>query len=162
MSMNLSPLAIYYFPCNVTFTGIRTSWSSCPLFDQDTITYVKWDSATDNNLLDLHYKSLKIPPPITINKTFTTELDEEIGWYDSQLTQRINQAKKEIDKIKETSFTTFQIILIYVAVTLFILNFILICVCCSCLIYKGIPAPHMGTYNIQTSAALATETEIAC
>lgn len=155
--MNISPLIIYHFPCNVTFNGMQTSLSFCPermsmslpLFEEELITYVKWDSTIDDNLLHLHHKSLSIPPPITINKTLITELDQEINWYDDQLTKRINKANKEIEKIKETSFTTFQVVLIYAAFTLSIINFVLMCVCCSCLLnYCRAVPPSVTSYEV--------------
>ena len=83
--LNVSPLAIYSFPCNVSFIGMETSLATCPesltvslpLFSADKISYVLWDPSSDDmSSLELHHASLTIPPAIVINRTAINHLDE--------------------------------------------------------------------------------------
>ena len=76
--LDVSPLAVYNFPCNVSFIGMKTSLGTCPqrllvslpLFSTDMITHVQWDPNSDDPTpLDLHQDSLTIPPLIKINRT---------------------------------------------------------------------------------------------
>ena len=106
---------------------------SFPLFTKHTVRYVKWSSDADLNLLDLHHQSLKIPPPTYINKTIITSLDRDIADLDDQLTNTIRETNEEIRKIKETSLTTTDEVLIYLAVALSSFNFIMLLVIACCL-----------------------------
>jgi len=134
-TLNIHPLAIYHFPCNVTFHDMQSSLSSCPtelsvsipLFDETNIRYVQWKSENDDHLLDLHFKSLTIPQKIRINKTIITQFDKEIEWYDKKLSTAIKQANKKIENIKESSFTTTDEIILYVAIGLSSFNFFVLC-----------------------------------
>jgi len=139
-TLNVHPLTIYHFPCNVTFHGMQSSLSSCPtelsvsipLFDETNIRYVKWKTEKDDHLLDLHFKSLTIPQKVKINKTIITEFDREIEWYDKKLSTAINQANRKIEKIKESSFTTTDEIILYVAIGLSSFNFLVLCLYIGC------------------------------
>ena len=98
--LDITPLAIYNFPCNVTYTGMKTSLATCrkslsvslPLFWSDWIAYVPWDrNSTDMSPLQLHHQSLSIPPPVVINRTVISEFDEMFKYYDSQLSSAIEK-----------------------------------------------------------------------
>ena len=139
-TLNTYPLTIYHFPCNVTFHGMQSSLSSCPtelavsipLFDETNIRYVKWKSKKDDHLLNLHFKSLSIPQKVKINKTIVNDFDREIEWYDKKLSIAINQANRKIEKIKESSFTTTDEIILYVAIGLSSFNFVVLCLYIGC------------------------------
>ena len=90
-NLDVSPLAVYSFPCNTSFVGLKTTLASypeslsisLPLFSASTITYVHWNPASDDvSPLQLHHKSLAIPPSLTINKTAINDLDELYQFYE--------------------------------------------------------------------------------
>ena len=96
--VDVSPLAVYNFPCNVSFIGMKTSLGTCPqrllvslpLFSTDVITYIQWDSSSDDlTPLDLHQESLTIPPPIKINRTGIDNFDALFQGYDGQLSDTL-------------------------------------------------------------------------
>ena len=75
---SVSTLAVYNFPCYVSFVGMKASVATCPerlvvflpLFSTSTITYVQWDtSSEDLTPLQFHHESLTIHPPVEINRT---------------------------------------------------------------------------------------------
>ena len=142
-TLELSPLTIYHFPCNVSFAGMKTGLSQCPdrleitvpLFAADTIQYVPWKPYLDPNLLELHYQSLAIPPPTTLNKTVRDALDQLYRTLDQKLTHQINKADHEIDSIQEVSETSLTEILTYVALGLSIMNTIAV-LTIFCLLYN--------------------------
>lgn len=105
---------------------------SIPLFEEHNIRYVKWKSEKDDHLLNLHFTSLKIPQKVKINKTIMTALDREIEWYDNKLSTAINEANRKIDEIKESSFTTTDEILLYIAIALSSLNLVVLCLYIGC------------------------------
>ena len=83
--LEISPLAVYNFPCNVSVNGTEMSLTTCPerltvslpLFYTDTVTYVRWDPKSDDlSSLQLHRKSLSVPPPVKINRSVMNDLDE--------------------------------------------------------------------------------------
>ena len=68
--VDVSPLAVYNFPCNVSFVGMKTSLATCPetltvslpLFSTDTIMYVQWNPDSGNFVpLQFHFDSLFLP-----------------------------------------------------------------------------------------------------
>ena len=82
--INLSPLMIYTFPCNTSFEGQQTGpgpytdvlYITIPIFKENQFHYVPWKSGTDERVLDLHYESLKIPPPLHFDNKTISELNE--------------------------------------------------------------------------------------
>ena len=73
----VSTLAVYNFPCDVSFVGMKASVATCPerlvvslpLLSTSTITYVQWDtSSVDLIPLQFHHESLTIHPPVEINR----------------------------------------------------------------------------------------------
>ena len=80
---------------------------SLPIFREDSIVYIKWDPANnDMGTLQLHHKSLSIPPRITINRTGFNELDELFNFYDSQLSSTLDRADAMISQIEVTTEIT--------------------------------------------------------
>lgn len=80
----------------------------------------------DNSTINLHYKSLKLTPPLLFNSSITKALDNTFASLDGQLGTTLLKIRDDISKIQETSTTTLNDILTYIAFTLAILNIILI------------------------------------
>ena len=139
-TLKISPLTVYNFPCNVSFDGMKTGLTTCleklgitlPIFYTDQIKCIPWQTVTDPNLLELHQKSLKIPPQTKINKTIVTSLDQLYQHLDLQLANTINEANERINNIQEVSTTTLNDILLYIALSLSILNSVTIIICACC------------------------------
>ena len=140
--LDITPLAIYNFPCNISFVGMKTSLATCPkglsislpLFAVDSIVYVQWDPSSDDmSPLQLHHESLSAPPPVVINRTVINEFDELFQYYDSQLSSAIDKADDMVNQIEVTSETTLTDYIAYAAFGLSVLNFILCCITCQCL-----------------------------
>ena len=102
---------MYNFPCNVSFVGMKASLATCPerllvslpVFSTSTITYVQWDSSSEDiTPLQLHHESLAIPPPVKINRTLINELDEKFQLYDNQLSAVRRKADSLIYQIEES------------------------------------------------------------
>jgi len=139
--LDITPLAVYNFPCNVSFTGMQTSLASCPkalnvslpIFSEDSIVYVKWDPANDDmGTLQLHHKSLSIPPRVSLNRTAIHELDDLFNFYDSQLSSTLDKADAMISQIEVTTEITLTDYIAYVALGLSTINFFMCCIACQC------------------------------
>ena len=142
-NLDVSPLAVYSFPCNTSFVGLKTTLASCPeslsislpLFSASSITNVHWNPASDDvSPLELHHKSLTIPPSLTINKTAVNDLDELYQFYDSQLSSALKKTEAMIDQIEVTSETTLTEYIAFVACALSVIDFVLFCVACKCIL----------------------------
>ncbi|KAL9953306.1 hypothetical protein ACROYT_G040703 [Oculina patagonica] len=140
--LDITPLAIYNFPCNVSFTGMKTSLATCPkarsvslpVFSEDSIVYVKWDpTKSDMGTLQLHHESLSIPPRVVLNRSVINDFDEMFNYYDSQLSSTLEKADDMINQIEVTTETTLTDYIAYVALGLSVINFILCCVACQCI-----------------------------
>ena len=139
--LDITPLAVYNFPCNVSFTEMKTSLAtfpkvlnvSLPIFAEDTIVYVKWDPANnDMGTLQLHHQSLSIPPRVTLNRTAINEFDELFTFYDSQLSSTLDKADAMINQIEVTTEITLTDYIAYVALGLSTINFFMCCIACQC------------------------------
>ena len=71
--LSVSTLAVYNFPRNISFVGMKASLATCPerllvklpVFSTSMITYVQRDPSSEElTPLQLHHKSLAIPPPV--------------------------------------------------------------------------------------------------
>ena len=150
--MSVSTLAVYNFPCNVSFVGMKASLATCPerllvslpVFSTSTITYVQWDpSSVDITPLQLHHQSLAIPPPVKINRTLINELDEKFRkLYDNQLSAVRRKADSLIDQIEETFDSSYVEYVAFTALGLSITNFIVFCVLCRCIFRYSVPRSH--------------------
>ena len=131
ISFSLSPLQIFHFPCSITFPLQETGFGPCPknvrihipIFTQEHISYVPWQSATDDSVLKLHYESLNIPPPSEFNTTTFDSLQNTYEIVDGRLGKRLAKIKTDIAKIKTTFATTVDQVLTYIALTLSLLSF---------------------------------------
>ena len=139
--LNISPRAVYNFPCNVSFVGMKASLAtypqrlmvSFPLFSSSTVTYVQWDpKSNDLSALHLHHKSLTIPPPIKINRTVINDFDELFQRYDNQLSSTLKKADSMIEQIEETTESSYVAYIAFAALTLSVVNLIVFCVVCRC------------------------------
>ena len=136
----LSPLVIYNFPCSVRIpeAGIDECPSRLelhvPIFTQDNFQYYHWSDHTDSTILDLHYTSLNIPPPLKFNKTTLDALDKAYKLVNARIKRQLLKIRKDISQIRETSILTITAILVYIALPLSVINtIILICMaCCYC------------------------------
>ena len=131
--LSVSTLAVYNFPCNVSYVGMKASLATCPerllvslpVFSTSTITYVQWDpSSEDITPLQLHHESLAIPPPVKINRTLINELDEKFQLYDNQLSAVRRKADSLIDQIEETFDSSYVKYVAFTALGLSTTNFI--------------------------------------
>ena len=125
--LDVSPLAVYNFLCNVSFIRMKRSLGTCPqrllvslpLFSTDMITYVQWDPNSDDlTPLDLHQDSLTIPPPIKINRTVIDNFDELFQRYDGQLSDTLQKADSLIDQIEETTISSYVEYIAFIALGL--------------------------------------------
>ena len=140
--LDITPLAIYNFPCNTSFVGMKTSLATCPkslsislpLFAVDSIVYVQWDpNSNDMSPLQLHHESLSVPPPVVVNRTVINEFDELFRYYDSQLSSAIDKADDMVNQIEVTTETTLTEFIAYTSFGLSVLKFILCCITYQCL-----------------------------
>jgi len=140
--LDITPLAIYNFPCNVSFTGMKTSLATCPkalnvslpILSEDSIVYVKRDPVkSDIGTLQLHHKSLSIPQRVSLNRTAINEFDELFNYYDSQLHSTLDKADAMINQIELTAETTLTDYIAYVALSLSNINFFICCIACQCI-----------------------------
>ena len=140
--LDVSPLAVYNFPCNVSFIGMKTSLGTCPqrllvslpLFSTDMITYVQWDPNSDDlTPLDLHQESPTIQPPIKINRTVIDNFDQLFQRYDGQLSDTLQKADSLIDQIEETTISSYVEYIAFIALGLSVTNFIVFCIVCRCI-----------------------------
>ena len=116
---------------------------SLPVFSTSTITYVQWDSSSEDiTPLQLHHESLAIPPPVKINRTLINELDEKFQLYDNQLSAVRRKADSLIDQIEETFDSSYVEYVAFTALGLSITNFIVFCVLCRCIFRYSVPRSH--------------------
>ena len=140
--LNISPLVVYNFPCNVSFVGMKASLATCPrrlmvslpFFSSSTVTYVQWDPKSNVlSALHLHHKSLTIPPPIKINRTVINDFDELFQHYDNQLSSTLKKADSMIEQIEETTESSYVAYIAFAARALSVVNLIVFCVVCRCI-----------------------------
>ena len=140
--LDVSPLAVYNFLCNVSFIRMKRSLGTCPqrllvslpLFSTDMITYVQWDPNSDDvTPLDLHQESPTIQPPIKINRTVIDNFDQLFQRYDGQLSDTLQKADSLIDQIEETTISSYVEYIAFIALGLSVTNFIVFCIVCRCI-----------------------------
>ena len=94
----------------------------------------------DNSSILLHHESLKVPPPLKLDKTTLKNLDTLYNDLDDQMTVQLNTLKSQIDSIEETFTTTTDEILIYFSFGLSLLNslFLAVFFYLACKLYKTV------------------------
>lgn len=131
---------IYHFPCDVTFATQQTGFGSCPdritihvpLFTKQTFHYVPWTHHS-KDILDLHYKSLNISPPLQFHNSTLQSLDRTFHLLDGQLATQLHTLKQDIPKLHAVNETHTNDILTYVAFILALINSMIIFIfCCFC------------------------------
>ena len=152
--MELSPLAIYQFPCNVTFQGMQTGISKCPrrlevlvpLVQPGSIKYIPWKAAAHLTHLKLNYEGIHIPAPLELNKTTLKQLDHTYHMLDGQLSQQLRKVRENKKNIHDAKVTTTAEVCAYLGLTIATLNsivfFVMLCRCCHQFRYKLIPVPE--------------------
>ena len=149
--LSVSTLAVYNFPCNVSFVGMKASLATCserrlvslPVFSTSTITYVQWDPSSEYlTLLQLHHESLAISPPVKINRTLINDLDEKFQLYDNQLSAVRRKVDGLIYQIEETFDSSYVEYVAFTALGLSTTNFIVFCVLCLCIFRYSFPRSH--------------------
>ena len=135
-TLNLTPLAIYQLPCNITADNLPTGFSTCPdvitmtlpVFRRRYVKYIPWNPKHDNSTLDLHYESLKIPPRLQINKTVTKALDETFNRINGHLSIKLRQIRKDIDELHSVDVTPWALIIASIALSLVVIQTVIIIV----------------------------------
>lgn len=128
--LQISPPAVYHFPCNVTFNGIGicpdTMDVTVPLFNLDHIRFVPWQPSADNSVWKLHYQSLNITKPFKIDKTTLKQLDDTYKLLDSRFSQQLNTVHTIINNIHDAAISSVNDICTYVALTFTALNMMIL------------------------------------
>ena len=129
--MDISTLAVYNFPCNVSIDNYEMALSTCPekllvslpMFTTNSVSYVKWKpDSSDQTTLQLHHQSLTIPPETKINHSIVKELDDTYQYYDSQLSAALQKVDSLVDQIYETAEDSLTVYLTYASLALSVLN----------------------------------------
>ena len=138
--MDISTLAVYNFPCNVSIDNYEMALSTCPerllvsLPMFTTNSYVKWKpDSSDQTTLQLHHQSLTIPPETKINHSIVKELDDTYQYYDSQLSATRQKVDSLVEKINETAEDSLPVYLTYAALALLVLNSVAMIIACKCI-----------------------------
>ena len=129
--MDISTLAVYNFPCNVSIDNYEMALSTCPerllvslpMFTTNSVSYVKWKpDSSDQTTLQLYHQSLTIPCETKINHSIVKELDDTYQYYDSQLSAALQKVDSLVDKIYETAEDSLTNYLTYAGLALSVLN----------------------------------------
>ena len=137
--MDISTLAVYNLPCNVSIDDYEMALSTCPerllvslpMFTTTSVSYVQWKpDSSDLTTLQLHRQSLTIPPETKINHSIIKELDDTYRYYDSQLSATLQKVDNLVDQINETAEDSLSVYLTYGALALSILNSVAMIIAC--------------------------------
>ena len=142
-SIDLSPLMVFQLPCDMTFPFQETGIGPCPssmsihvpIFGSNAFSYVPWEGVADDSVLDLHYESLNIPPPLELNSSVLHSLDATYDSIDGRLGETLQNVQSDINNIKEAYSTTLNDTLTYLALSLAFLC-LLIQIIGSCIYYR--------------------------
>lgn len=136
----MSPLAVYHIPCNHTSDQLSTGFGTCPqhvtislpVFRRKTVKYVPWmPTDTNNNTINLHYESLKIPPPLKFNQTVLNALDQTFHRIDGDLADKLKIIRKDIKSLHEVNVSPLALILASIAFAVSSIHTIIfIALCC--------------------------------
>ena len=136
--ISLTPLTVYHFPCELTFTTQQTGLGTCPhgitlhlpLFSSNSFRYIPWQN-DDDYLLKLHYQSLNFTLPLQFDNQTLQSRDHTFRFLDGQLTSQIATIKQDLSHLHSVSSTTLNDRLTYIAVGLTLLNtFVIILLYC--------------------------------
>ncbi|XP_048578132.1 uncharacterized protein LOC125559911 [Nematostella vectensis] len=132
--MRVTPLAVFHLPCNVSFESATSGIGECPqrmeielpIFGETHLQYTSWKSVMDDKQLDLHFRTLIIPPVTVMNHSILRGLDETYRVLDRQFTAQIDKIHGDIEAISEVEVNTINEILLYASVVVSLLNFFLL------------------------------------
>ena len=127
--ISLTPLTVYHFPCELTFTTQQTGLGTCPhsitlhlpLFSSNSFRYIPWQN-NDDDLLKLHYQSLNFTPPLQFDNQTLQSLDHTFRLLDGQFTSQIATIQQDLSHLHSVSSTTLNDRLTYSALSLTLLN----------------------------------------
>ena len=122
---------MYSFSCHIALLNQETGFGRCPetftvhlpIVTSATVVYVPWLQYQDTSALQLHYKSLTIPPTMKFDQNNTAALDKTYQFLHNRLSQRLTDIKSNIDQITEASTSTLHDALTYAAFAMAFLNF---------------------------------------
>ena len=138
-TLKMSPLSVYHIPCNQTSEELPIGFGTCPdqltinlpIFRKKTVKYVPWTpSDLNNNTINLHYKSLQIPPPLQFNKTVINALDKTFNRLDGDLATKLKSIREDIKNLHEESSTPLALVIASMALCFSHLNLIIFIVLC--------------------------------
>ena len=96
------------------------------MFTQTSFRYIQWQNGDD--ILQLHYKSLNISPPLHFDNSTLQSLDDTYHLLDGQLTTRLALLKQDISHLHTAhTTTTLNDWLTYIAFILTLLHSIIFC-----------------------------------
>ena len=161
----LSPLMVYHFPCDIKFANQRTGLGDCPrsltidipIFTGSTIHYVPWQNLVDDETTpQLHFESLKITPLQKFNKSTLDALDKTFESLDNTVDKQLDKLDSDISLIKETSTTTINDVLTYVAFFMAFANLCILiffgcrsrCPCSPCTAHSPVKTTTSATEHI--------------
>ena len=133
-SLQLSPLTVYHFPCELTFATQTSGYGECPtrislhvpLFTQTDFHYVPWLNENDNNILRLHYDSLNLSPPLHFDNKTIQSLDKTFTLLDGQFATQMTSLRHRISQLHTIHPTRLNDFLTYIAFALALINTVFI------------------------------------
>ena len=140
--MDISTLAVYNFPCNVSIDSYEMAPSTCPerllvslpMFTITSVSYVqRKPDSSDLTTLPLHHQSRTIPPETKINHSIIKELDDTYRYYDGQLSATLQKVDGLVDQINETAEDSLSVYLTYTALALSVSNSVAMIIACKCI-----------------------------
>ena len=135
----MMPLSVYHIPCDHVSDDLETGFGTCPhhltvnlpVFRRKFMRFVPWTPSDDNSsTIDLHYKSLDVPPPLKFNKTVINALDKTFNRLDGDLAKKLKQVRTDINHIHEVSVTPLGIIIGSIALGFSTINLIILITLC--------------------------------
>ena len=157
--MDISTLAVYNFPCNVSIDDYEMALSTCPerllvslpMFTTTSVSYVQWKpDSSDLTTLQLHCQSLTIPPETKINHSIVKEIDDTYRYYDSQLSSTLQKVDNLVEQINETAGDSLSVYLTYGALALSILNSVAMIIAYKCIYRVVLRRASQASLSVST------------
>ena len=130
-SLLTSPLTVYNFPCNQSFTGMVTGLDNCsphlnvliPLATTTDLQFTPWSSMVHNDSFPhFTHQALAIPPPAALNKTVLNNLDDTFNTLDDRLSTSMTTMEEQIEQIHDSSVVGTTDAVAYCALAFSIVN----------------------------------------
>ena len=176
----LSPLMVYHFPCELTFPEQPQGLGNCPdrvafhipIFTKTTLHYIPWVNH-DSNILEIHYRSLNLTPPLHFDNSTLKSLDNTYRLLDGRLTTQLTSLQHDISKIHTETTSSTHTWLLYSAFALTLLNTLFISLlCCRIsrpILFQSLPqvfsarkqhASHSSTTKLSKQRSRIKQTEL--